>query len=172
MTEIDLHELSPQLAEYHGEMQRRLGDRERRHIGVVDHRTIRRYAVAIGDPNPLYHDAEAARAAGYADIIAPPNMLAGVVDWGPGLMEAEMNPDGTPGSHSAEGLRVMGAGEEMEILHPLVAGTEVYDDEVVDSVVVKQGRSGVLLFVTTLHEFSDDSGKVLNRNRRTILVRP
>lgn len=172
MTMLDLSDLSPRLAEYHDEMLSRLGGRTRRHIGVIDHRMIRRYAVAIGDSNPLYHDADAAQAAGYPDIIAPPNMLAGVVDWGPGLSEDEMNPDGTPGSHAAEGLRVMGAGEQMEILHPVVAGTDVYDDEVVDSVEIKQGRSGVLLFVTTLHEFSDETGRVLNRNRRTILVRP
>jgi acyl dehydratase len=33
---------------------------------------IGEFADAIGDPSPLYHDAEAARAAGYPDVIAPP----------------------------------------------------------------------------------------------------
>ncbi|TDE60346.1 MaoC family dehydratase [Nonomuraea mesophila] len=33
---------------------------------------IREFATAIGDNNPLYRDKEAARAAGYPDVIAPP----------------------------------------------------------------------------------------------------
>ncbi|MFC5831291.1 MaoC family dehydratase N-terminal domain-containing protein [Nonomuraea insulae] len=33
---------------------------------------IREFAAAIGDHNPLYRDKEAAQAAGYPDVIAPP----------------------------------------------------------------------------------------------------
>jgi acyl dehydratase len=33
---------------------------------------IAEFATAIGDDDPLYRDAEAARAAGYPDVIAPP----------------------------------------------------------------------------------------------------
>jgi acyl dehydratase len=33
---------------------------------------IGEFADAIGDPNPLYRDREAARAAGFPDVIAPP----------------------------------------------------------------------------------------------------
>jgi acyl dehydratase len=38
----------------------------------VGREKIREFATAIDDPNPLYRDVEAARAAGYADVIAPP----------------------------------------------------------------------------------------------------
>jgi acyl dehydratase len=33
---------------------------------------IKEFADAIGDPNPLYRDQDAAKAAGYPDVIAPP----------------------------------------------------------------------------------------------------
>jgi acyl dehydratase len=33
---------------------------------------IREFAQAIGDANPIYRDTEAAKAAGYPDVIAPP----------------------------------------------------------------------------------------------------
>jgi len=39
---------------------------------------IRRFADAIGDANPVYRDPEAARAAGHADVIAPPTFLTTV----------------------------------------------------------------------------------------------
>ena len=39
---------------------------------VVGREKIREFARAIGDSNPAYLDPEAARALGYADVIAPP----------------------------------------------------------------------------------------------------
>ena len=36
---------------------------------------VRQFAEAIGDPNPLYRDRDAARAAGHPDVIAPPTFL-------------------------------------------------------------------------------------------------
>lgn len=39
---------------------------------------IRRFAQAIGDTNPVYVDIEAAKAAGYPDVIAPPTFLTTV----------------------------------------------------------------------------------------------
>ena len=41
----------------------------------VGRELIRRFADAIEDPNPLYRDPQAARAAGYPDVIAPPTFL-------------------------------------------------------------------------------------------------
>jgi acyl dehydratase len=38
----------------------------------VGREKIREFALAVGDLNPLYLDASAARAAGYPDVIAPP----------------------------------------------------------------------------------------------------
>ncbi len=38
----------------------------------VGREKIREFATAIGAIDPLYHDPEAARAAGYPDVIAPP----------------------------------------------------------------------------------------------------
>jgi acyl dehydratase len=39
---------------------------------AVGREKIREYAAAVGETDPLYHDLEAARAAGYADLVAPP----------------------------------------------------------------------------------------------------
>jgi acyl dehydratase len=38
----------------------------------VGREKIREFAEAIGDPNPVYQDVEAARALGHPDVIAPP----------------------------------------------------------------------------------------------------
>src|SRR3954465_8362654 len=41
----------------------------------VSRELIRRFADAIGDPNPAYRDIEAAKALGHPDVIAPPTFL-------------------------------------------------------------------------------------------------
>src|SRR5579875_2353669 len=38
----------------------------------VGREKIREFAEAVNDPNPVYRDADAARAAGHPDVIAPP----------------------------------------------------------------------------------------------------
>ena len=41
----------------------------------VGRELIRHFALAIGDPNPIYHDVQAAKAAGHRDLVAPPTFL-------------------------------------------------------------------------------------------------
>jgi acyl dehydratase len=46
---------------------------------LISREKIQEFADAIGDPNPAYRDPEAAIAAGYADVIAPPTFAATVI---------------------------------------------------------------------------------------------
>jgi hypothetical protein len=152
-----------------------IGSTQRLDHGIIDRRLIQRYAVAIDDPNPLFTDPDQARAAGFADVVAPPNMLAGVVDWGPGGWQDELKPDGTGDegwfSEATRGMRVMGGGEEMELLHPLVAGMHLIETQTLADVVIKDGRNGRLLLMHSDVSFQAEGGPVLCRNRRTILGR-
>lgn len=164
-------DLTGELASYFAAMTARIGETHRRHLGVVDALLIRRYATTIGEAELIHHDQDVAIAAGYADIVAPPNLLSAIMEWGAGHPEAELRPDGTyrPGPTSA--LRVMGAGEEMELLRPVTAGTELWLEDEIEAVTVKQGRSGALVFVTARHDFVGTDGAFYNRNRRTVMAR-
>lgn len=51
---------------------------------------IREFADAIGDRNPVYRDREAAKAAGYPDVIAPPTFPIVVSLGNPGLADPEL----------------------------------------------------------------------------------
>ncbi|MGW1915741.1 FAS1-like dehydratase domain-containing protein [Streptomyces sp. NPDC002076] len=166
------------LAEYYAQNQPRTGAvLARRSLGTLDAVTIGRYALTIGATDPIYYDPAAARSAGYADVVAPPNMLAAIVEWGIGTPEAQLQPDGTPLDGDTPlgdgglGLRVMGAGEEMELVSPVTAGTEVILKTTLEAVTPKQTRAGTCVFVTTVHTFMSAEGAVLNRNRRTVVLR-
>lgn len=47
---------------------------------AVGREKVREFAAAVGETNPLYFDVDAARAAGHADVVAPP-MFAVVYSW-------------------------------------------------------------------------------------------
>jgi acyl dehydratase len=51
---------------------------------------IREFADAIGDPSPLYRDRDAARAAGYDDVIAPPTFPIVITLGNPALLDPEL----------------------------------------------------------------------------------
>ena len=61
---------------------------------AVGREKVREYASAVGETNPLHFDVEAARAAGYADVVAPPMfavVYAGLV--APALFDPEVGID-------------------------------------------------------------------------------
>jgi acyl dehydratase len=58
---------------------------------AVGREKIREYAASIGDRHPLHHDLDAARAAGYDDLVAP--RMFTVVYCRPALAAALFDPD-------------------------------------------------------------------------------
>jgi acyl dehydratase len=60
-------------------------------VYAVGREKIREFAAAVGETNPLYSDVEAARAAGYDDVVAPP--MFAVVYAGASLIPALHDPD-------------------------------------------------------------------------------
>src|SRR4051794_13802540 len=85
---------------------------------LVGREKVREYATAIGEQAPICHDVEAARAAGYDDVVAPP-MFAAVYSWramGPTVLAPEVGIDFTRLVHGAQ---------EFTWGEPVVAGDEI-----------------------------------------------
>src|SRR5436305_9184935 len=60
-------------------------------IYAVGREKVREYASAVGETNPVHLDVEAARAAGYADVVAPP--MFAVVYSAPAMAPAVLDPE-------------------------------------------------------------------------------
>jgi acyl dehydratase len=87
-------------------------------VYAVGREKIREYALAVGETNPLYLDPEAARAAGYRDVVAPP-MFAVVYSagaLGPALFDPEVGIDFA---------RMVHGGQEFRWGPLVVAGDEI-----------------------------------------------
>ena len=86
---------------------------------VVGREKIREFARAVHAENPLHHDVEAARAAGYADVIAPPTFAiilaqaadaALINDESAGIDFSRVVHDELRTEVHVDSVRVMGAG--------------------------------------------------------------
>lgn len=152
----------------------RIGEVSRKRLGTLGATEIRRYARATGDENPLHHDTEYARSRGYADIVAPPNMIPSIMEWGGGEGEEYLRPDGTtPDEFSgvADDARVMGGGEAMVFHRRVVAGTEIHSTSKLVEAYEKEGWSGRIVFLVYDNDYADAAGEPLLTCRRTVLLR-
>ena len=104
---------------------------------LVGREKVKEYALAVGETEPLYLDHEAARAAGHADVIAPP--MFAVVYAGPAMTVPLFDPEvGIDFAHMVHGAQEFRWG-------PLVvAGDEI---ETTASVTDISQRAGLGFFV-------------------------
>ena len=85
---------------------------------AVGREKVREYAAAVGETNPLYFDVDAARAAGYDDVVAPPMfaVVYGARSVGPAILDPDVGIDFA---------RMLHAGQEFVWEKPVVAGDEI-----------------------------------------------
>jgi len=157
-------------------LEREIGVRYVEVLGEVSASATRRYAAAVGERAPIYHDVEFARREGYDNVLAPMNFLPGVINWGEGAPYDRLREDGTeadthlPGVPQ-QGVRVMGGGEEMRFLAPVVAGTVVERTTVLLDVTPRESSQGTMLVARYEDEYRSASGDELLRSIRTVLLR-
>ena len=104
---------------------------------AVGREKVREFASAVGETDPLYFDVDAARAAGYADVVAPP--MFAVVYAGRSITPALFDPE-----VGIDFPRMLHGGQEFRWGPVVVAG-----DEIATTTTVKDisARSGINFFV-------------------------
>jgi acyl dehydratase len=106
----------------------------------VTRNDIRRFASAIGDDNPIYHDPEAAKAAGHRDLVAPPTFLITLGTAGGMSLLAE------PELGLNYALVVHGE-QKFELHRPIYAG-DVLESEARIADIRDAGRNEIMQIVT------------------------
>ena len=107
---------------------------------AVGREKVREYANAVRETNPVHLDVEAARAAGYADVVAPP--MFAVVYSAPAMAPAVLDPE--VGINLA--MMVHG-GQEFAWGAPVVAGDEITTTASVKDISERDGK-GFYVFET------------------------
>ena len=128
---------------------------------AVGREKVREYAHAIGETAALHLDVEAARAAGFADVVAPP--MFAVVFSSPALMPALFDPE-----VGMDFGRMVHGGQAFDFGPLVVAGDEVETRADVASIEQRAGN-GFFVFRTTSTRVAD--GEVVCTGTWTNIVR-
>ena len=124
----------------------------------VEKGAIRKFAEAIGDNNPLYHDEEYAKTTRYGRIIAPPTFCR-TFDYGkiPGF------------SLKTDGL--IHGEQHFEYFRPIYAGEVIYCSTMLADIYEKEGKLGKMIFLLYEQKGVDEAGETVFIARSNVIYR-
>lgn len=139
-------------------------------LGIIAERDLERFAHASHAPEG-WDDQRGPDGA----LVAPPLFLSSVMGWGAGPPEEHLDTDGTSTEETRglplDGVRLMGAGQDLEFHQPVRAGTSVVAHTSLEDVQLKNGSSGTLLIMQVLRRFLDGNGQLLVTCRESFIAR-
>src|SRR5512133_41252 len=126
----------------------------------VEKGAIRRFAEALGDPNPIYTDEVAARAAGYPALVAPPTF--------PVVLTSNER-----FRHSLDlGTRsILHGDQQFEYARPVLAGDRITVRSRVADVQERAGASGAMDVIVIEDEGRDERNELVFRTRAMLILR-
>ncbi|HZR13133.1 MAG TPA: MaoC family dehydratase N-terminal domain-containing protein [Acidimicrobiia bacterium] len=129
----------------------------------VERGPVSYFAAALKDQNPIYHDVNAARAAGFDDVPAPPTFSFAMNHMG--ARREDQPPDPTGGNnpmHKAMG-QLMGQGgivlhgeQEFEYHRPIVVGDVLVSEGKVVDMYERESKGRTMTFVVMETVWRDD----------------
>ena len=133
---------------------------------------IRYFARAVGDPNPIYTDTQAARESGYDDVIAPPTLVCETLQY----LDQPRDEDGYIGevwNLPLPDCRAIRGGNEYEFFQPVHPTDIVTGSWTLPDITEKRSSSGSpLLVVISTVEYRNQHHQLLATNRETMLYQP
>jgi acyl dehydratase len=122
---------------------------------------IREFATATGETDPLCLDLDAARAAGYRDLVAPPMFVS--VYAGPVFREALWSPE-----LAVDRRLTVHGGQEFEWKAPVVAGDEL----TTIARAIGDEITGANRFIVIETSTTNQDRRPVSTGRWTVIVRP
>jgi acyl dehydratase len=126
----------------------------------IEKGAVRRYAESVGDFNPMYFDAEYAKAAGYPSIVVPPSMVFHLTT---GVELKDLL------GVSARSLLL--AESSLEFERSLYAGDRLLITVRLVDIAERSGPTGRTEIAIVEDEARDDRGALIYRARRAFIVR-
>ena len=99
---------------------------------AVGREKVREYAAAVGETNPLHFDLDAARAAGHADLVAPP--MFAVVYTGAAVIPVMFDPE-----LAIDFAMLVHGAQEFRWAQLVIAGDEIETEVEVKSIQERRG---------------------------------
>lgn len=146
---------------------------------VLERGPLTRFAEAVTETSPVYFRRDAAQAAGFDDIPAPPTYFFSAAEhWGafPEEQPADAVPDPNPMHEVMAGLMATGGivlhGEQEYTYHrPVVAGERLTSESQVVDLYAKESGERTMTFLVTETIYRDASGEVVLTARMNLIHR-
>jgi len=137
------------------EIKKLIGTESEPRTVEVERGAIRRFAEAIGDPNPLFNDEAAARRSRYGGMIAPPTFCRSL---GGGFFNVPL---------SVPLARALDGGSEWEYSEPIRPGDRITVVSKLADIREAAGRMGTMVFVVTETRYTNQFGQLCAIQRST-----
>jgi acyl dehydratase len=112
---------------------------------------IREFAEAIGDPNPVYRDTDAARAAGYPAVIAPPTFAIIIINTR-AIFTIIVDP-----KLGLDWSKVVHGEQSFSYARPIMAGDKLVLTATIENVTARLGND----FLTVRTDLYTDDGQAV-----------
>ena len=134
--------------------------------------SIRYFALAMADDNPLYVDDAYAQEAGHPSVIAPPTLICETCQYAHRPPDA----DGYIGHEwrlDVPNSRMIRAGNDYEFVRAILPTDRISVTWTLEDIAErKASRGGTQLFVSTVARYRDAAGEIVAINRETIVYQP
>lgn len=137
----------------------------------VTAQAIRRFAQAIGDDDPLYHDDAYATTTRHGGLVAPPLFCQSLAY--ADVPVSQLPPDGSPLETIAPvpAERLVGGSSEYHVERLVRPGDVITVTTRPSTVTKKEGRTGTLYLIEVETLFTDAQGRPVARERATYIKR-
>ena len=146
----------------------------------VERGPVARFASAVTDENPVYHDLDAARAAGFESIPAPPTFSFSAAGfWGSFPEDQPADPTGGKGNpmHAVmqtlreNGGVVLHGEQEFEYHQPIQVGQTLHSRGEITDLYTKESKGKTMTFVVMETVFRNDAGDPVVTERFNLIHR-
>jgi acyl dehydratase len=145
----------------------------------IERGPVSQFAAAVTEKDPVYRNIEAARAAGFDSIPAPPTFTFAAAHWGVFPEDQPEDPTGGKGSPMREIMSELMAsggivlhGEQEFIYHkPVQVGDTLHQEGKVSDLYSKQAKGKTMTFIVMENVFKDDQGEPVVTERFNLIHR-
>jgi acyl dehydratase len=139
------------------EVRKQIGMQSKARVVEVERGAIRRFAEAIGDPNPLFNDEASARKTRLGGMIGPPTFCRSL---GAAIPEIKINmPE----------FRGLDGGSEWEYAEPIRPGDRISVVSKIADIRESAGRLGPMVFITVETSYTNQFNQLCALQRSTVI---
>jgi len=146
---------------------------------VLERGPLTRFAEAVTEASPIYRRRDAAQAAGFADIPAPPTyFFSAAAYWGafPEAQPSDADPPANPmmevmGELLGQGGMILHGEQEFTYHRPVVAGERLSSESVVVDYYAKESGERTMTFLVTETTYRDEQDALVLMARMNLIHR-